>query len=434
MTALNDQTYAQAQSQQEQQGITRLQWLVLWSAFLGWLFDSMDLNLFTLVLFPSVAELTGSRDPAYVAQIGGYIIALKLFCWGLGGIAFGVAADRIGRTKTMVITILIYAIFTGLSGLAQTWHQLAILQAIAGFGIGGEWAAGAALVAETWPEKHRARAMQIMQMAFAFGFFAAALDNLILGQFSWRWVIAMGAVPALIALAIRWFVPEPERWVQVRNDATVAQMTASQTFATIFSPQLRRRTIVGVLVSAAMMIGSWGGLTLLPSWIQQLVHAAGGTTLTGVNAISYAFMLMMAGAVLGYLSLIFLTDGVGRRMSYFIFCLGSILTSLYLFTMVKDLTAMMWTMPVYGFFVIGGFGTFAAYLPELYPTRVRASGQGFCWNFARLVTAIGPLIGGVLVGTFGSFPAAAASTVGFFAIGLVAIWFGPETRGVPLSD
>jgi MFS family permease len=415
-------------------GIARYQWLALGSAFLGWLFDSMDLNLFTLVLFPSVGQLIKSSNPAQVAEIGGYIVAIKLFCWGIGGIIFGVVADRIGRSRTMVITVIIYAVFTGLSGLAQSWQQLAALQAIAGIGIGGEWAAGAALVAESWPEKHRARAMQVMQMAFAFGFFVAALDNLLLGPISWRWVLAAGALPAVFALGIRWFVPEPERWLRVRYDEKVARTTAMQTFAAIFAPELRRRTIVGVLVSAAMMIGCWGGLALLPSWIQQLVRAAGGTPIIGVQTISYVIMLMMVGAVLGYVSLIFLTDGIGRRPSYFLFCLGSLLSTLYLFIYVKDLNTLMWFIPVYGYFIIGGFGTFAAYLPELYPTRVRASGQGFCWNAARSVTAIGPLIGGVLVGMFGSFPAAAASTSVFFVVGLIAIWFGPETRGVPLSD
>src|SRR5262249_46292502 len=150
-----------------------------------------------------------------IAQIGGYIMAIKLFCWGLGGILFGVVADRWGRARTMILTIMIYAVFTGLSGLAQSWIQLAVLQAFAGVGIGGEWAAGAALIAETWPEKQRSRAMQVMQMAFAFGFFAAALDNLVLGPISWRWVLVAGAVPAVLSLLIRRFIPEPERWVAV---------------------------------------------------------------------------------------------------------------------------------------------------------------------------------------------------------------------------
>jgi hypothetical protein len=223
--------------------LTGHHWLVLFSAFAGWMFDAADLNLFTLVLFPSVAELTGLTKGPEIAQIGGYIMAIKLFCWGIGGILFGVVADRWGRARTMILTILIYASFTGLSGLAQSWVQLAILQAIAGFGIGGEWAAGAALLAETWPEKQRARAMQVMQMAFAFGFFVAALDNLLLGSYSWRWVLAAGAIPAVLSLIIRRFVPEPERWIAVRKDEP--HMTATATFAAIFKPEMRRRTIVG---------------------------------------------------------------------------------------------------------------------------------------------------------------------------------------------
>lgn len=361
-------------------------------------------------------------------------MAAKLLCWGIGGIVCGVAADRIGRTRTMVITILVYALFTGLSGLAQSWTQLMILQAIAGFGIGGEWAAGTALIAETWPERSRARAMQVVQMAFAFGFFAAALDNLVLGPISWRWVLAAGALPAVMTLWLRRFVPEPPRWVRARNDPAVAALTAGQTFATLSSAPLRRRTIVGVLVSSAMMIGCWGGLTLLPSWVQELVRAGGGTPAAATRAVSQAFMLMMVGAVLGYLTLVFLCDAIGRRGSYFLFLAGSLAVSVWVFTQVTDLVALIWLMPLFGYFVIGGFGTFAAYLPELFPTRVRASGQGFCWNVARSATAIGPLAGGVLVAAFGSFPAAALSTAGFYVVGMVAIWFGPETRGVPLSD
>lgn len=183
--------------------LSRYQWLTLISAFLGWMFDSMDLNLFTLVLVPSVSQLMHTTDAAQISKIGSYIIAGKLLTWGIGGVLFGVAADRLGRSRVMAWTILIYATFTLLSAFAQTWTQLAAAQAMAGFGIGGEWAAGAALVAESWPERYRARAMQIMQMAFAFGFLAAALDNLLLGSLGWRWVLGMGAAPALVTILIR---------------------------------------------------------------------------------------------------------------------------------------------------------------------------------------------------------------------------------------
>lgn len=413
---------------------TRTKWLALLSGFLGWSFDSMDLNLFTLVLFPSVGELIGSTDPGRIASMGAYIIAIKLLFWGMGGIVFGVVADHIGRTRTMVITIVIYSVFTGLSGFAQSWGQLAFFQAVAGLGIGGEWAAGAALVAEIWPEKHRAKAMQVMQMGFAAGFFLAAIDNVLLGPLSWRYVLMAGALPALVALFIRMFVPESERWKQVRERNRASRPTMFQTFAAVFAPDVRRRTIVGVLISASMMIGSWGGLTMMPSWIQGMVRASGGAPVAGVHAISNAFMLMMAGAILGYLLLVFLSDAIGRRWCYFLFGIGALWSSLWLFLTVDSLSGLMAFMPVYGFFVIGGFGTFAAYLPELFRTQVRATGPGFCWNFARILTAIGPLIAGSLVGILGSPQMAAASTVGFYLVGIVAIWFGPETRGVSLQD
>jgi MFS family permease len=415
--------------------IARYQWLALISAFLGWMFDSMDLNLFTLVLFPSVSELIGNTNPAEVSRIGGLIMAIKLAAWGVGGIMFGIAADRFGRARIMALTIVIYSVFTGLSALSQSWEQLALFQALAGFGIGGEWAAGAALVAETWPTRYRAKAIQVMQMAFAFGFFAAALSNLVLGSHGWRWVLAAGALPAVLTILVRRFVAEPEKWVRVKQaeqlESTRGRPAAS-TFREIFQSQLRRRTIVGVVIASAAMVGCWGGLTLLPSWMQQLSKASPG--IPPKDAISYAFMLMMTGATLGYITLIFLSDILGRRLCYFLFWTGALLSSLYLFTNVHTIASVLWFMPVYGYFVIGGFGTFATYLPELFPTRVRATGQGFCWNMARVITALGPIMVGVLVQRFGSMPNAAAVVSLAMLLGLVVIWFGPETRGVPLDD
>jgi MFS family permease len=411
--------------------LSRYQWLTLISAFLGWMFDSMDLNLFTLVLVPSVGQLLHSSSATEISRVGSLIIAGKLLTWGVGGVLFGVAADRFGRSRVMSWTIFIYAAFTLVSAFARTWPQLAAAQAMAGFGIGGEWAAGAALVAESWPERQRARAMQIMQMAFAFGFLAAALDNLLLGHFGWRWVLAMGAVPALVTVFVRRFVPEPQRWVKVRD--SVDAEPAMQTFAAIFAAGLRRKTIVGVVVASAAMLGCWGGLTFLPSWIQQLSTGAAAHREVG-STVSYAFILMMIGASLGYLTLIWMLDALGRRLSYFIFSLGSLIVSLVLFMTVHELGLVLWLMPVYGYFVIGAFGTFAAYLPELFPTRVRATGQGFCWNTARALTSLGPLAGNMVVARFGSFPAASAAVSLLFIVGMVSIWFGPETRGIPLDD
>ncbi|HVC62406.1 MAG TPA: MFS transporter [Acetobacteraceae bacterium] len=413
---------------------TDSRWATLVSACLGWMFDAMDLQIFTLILFPCVSELIGTRNLGQVAWIGGIILACKLVAWGFGGIVFGVVADRIGRSRTMIITVLIYAAFTGLSGFAQSWQQLAILQALAGIGIGGEWAAGAALVAETWPDRTRARAMQVMQMSFAFGFFLAALINLTVGPYGWRYVLFIGTVPALLTLPIRRYVPEPERWLRVRDQQIAAgtRASAGATFAAIFTPEFRRRTIVGVLVASTMMIGAWGASTLIPIWVNQLVGP--GQRLAAIRATSGCFMLSNVGAVLGYLALIWMTDALGRRWSYFLIVVGCAGIMAAMFTQVHALATLQWFMVPYGFFTVGGFGTFATYLPELFPTRIRATGQGFCWNMARAFTAVGPFVSGMLVSEFGSVPSAGLTIVWIYAIGMIAIWFGPETRGVPLAD
>jgi MFS family permease len=413
---------------------TDSRWASLISACLGWMFDAMDLQIFTLILFPSVSELIGTRDPGQVAWTGGIILACKLVAWGLGGIVFGVVADRIGRSRTMIITVLIYAGFTGLSGFAQNWWQLAILQALAGIGIGGEWAAGAALVSETWPDRSRSRAMQVMQMSFAFGFFLAALINMFVGPFGWRYVLFVGTAPALLTLAIRRYVPEPERWRRVRDGQIAAgtRASAGATFAAIFGPDFRRRTIVGVLIASTMMIGSWGASTLIPTWVVQFVGP--GQRLAAIQATSTCFMLSNVGAVMGYLTLIWLTSAVGRRWSYFLIVVGCACVNVTMFTQVHSLAALQWFMIPYGFFTVGGFGTFAAYLPELFPTRIRATGQGFCWNMARAFTAIGPFVSGALVSQAGGVPSAGLTVAWIYVIGMIAIWFGPETRGVPLAD
>lgn len=408
--------------------VPRYLWVVLASAFLGWMFDAADLNLLTLVLAPSVGGLLGTTDPRVIGPMGGAIVGIKLVAWGIGGILFGVITDRVGRTRAMVATILIYSIFTGLSGAAVSWIDFAIYQALAGVGIGGEWAAGAALIAETWPTRLRARALQIMQMAFAFGYFIAALINLVVGPIGWRWVFVAGALPAVLTLIIRRYIREPERWVAVRATVDKSEVNIGR----IFRPDLRRSTIVGSIVAAAMMVGSWGGTIWIPPWIPQLLGPERAASTPAY--VSYAFMAANVGAALGYITLMFLTDAIGRRASYFIFCAGALLTSEYMFRQVNSYEALLPLMPVFGYFAIGGFGTFAAYLPELFPTKIRATGQGFCWNVARLVTGLSPIVGGWLVATSGSYPAAAAIVALVFAVGLVAIWFGPETKGVPLRD
>jgi MFS family permease len=412
-------------------------WASLLSACLGWMFDAFDMQLFTVILFPSVSELIGSNNPGVIAYTGGIIMAAKLIAWGLGGIVFGVIADRIGRSRAMIFTVLIYSIFCGLSALAQTWWQLALLQMLSGIGIGGEWAAGSALIAETWPEKTRQRALQVMQMTFALGFFLAGAAAFFLAPFGWRWVLALGVVPAFITLFIRQFVPEPERWKEARArreaDARNGKSdSAAATFLAIFQPPLRRRTIVGVLIAATMMIGSLGTTALLPVWIRQFLPPD-QAPLTG-KFTGQAFMMMNIGAICCYTALIWLMDWLGRRWCYFLVMIGAATTNIFMFTHIATIDRFMLIMVVYGFFAVGGFGSFASYLPELFPTRFRTTGQGFCWNMGRTLTAIGPFSAGLLVSTFGSVPKAGLWIATIYIVGMVTIWFGPETKGKPLED
>jgi MFS family permease len=410
--------------------VSLVAWASLASACAAWMFDSMDLQIFTLVLFPSVSDLIRSVNPGAVAYTGALIFAWKFVALGLGGIAFGVVADRIGRSTTMIVTVLIYSVFTGLSALAQNWWQLAIFQALAGVGIGGEWAAGAALVAETWPERSRTKALIIMQLCFGFGFFLGALLNLIIGPFGWRFVFAAGATPALLTIAIRIFVPEPERWVRVRNDRRL--VSAADTFLALFTSEIRRHTVVGFLIVASMLIAGYGWQAVLPIWVRGLVGPENPAL--AVTVTSQFYMLYNVGAVPGYLTLIWLTNVIGRRWSYFLVALAGAAATLFLFAQIDTAKGLLWFAPVFGFFAGGGYGTFAIYLPELFPTRIRATGQGFCWNTARILTAAGPLTTGTIVGVFGSAPAAGAMATVIYAVGMIAIWFGPETKGVPLQD
>jgi MFS family permease len=402
----------------------KYQKLAFWSAFLGYVFDCMDLNIFTLILVPSMRELLQTADRDLVQQAGSVVIAVKLICWGVGGVLFGIIADRFGRARTLVMTILIYAVFTGLSGLARSWEELIGLQGIAAFGIGGEWAVGAALVAEAVPDQKRDGAMGFIQSSFAIGFLMAAVVNWILGPYSWRWVLAFGSLPALWVLFLRRRVPESERWLSVRTQKQGSMRE-------IFEPRLQRSTIVGIIIAAAMMIGSWGGITLLPNWIRELLGKNGDPA----KITSLAFMLMMGAGIPGYAAVVWGGKIMGRRPLYFLCSLGGLLASLYMFLAIKNLDELLWFAPVYGFFVMGGFAIFGLYLPELFPTRVRATGQGICYNVSRAMTAIGPLAVAYFgLATFGSLPHAAATTAIAYVVGLIAIWFGPETWRKPLAD
>ena len=422
--------------------VTRYQWTVLLVAWLGWVFDSMDGTLFSLVQKASMTELMGPG--ATDAAIGFYssvVFSVMLLGWAMGGIGFGIIADYIGRTKALAATILIYSLFTGLSAAVNSWEQLAACRFITGLGLGGEWAAGAALVAEVWPDRLRAKAGAMLQSAAALGYFFAALITRTVDIGSWRYVYLVGAVPAIFVLFIRMMVKEPERWVESRNRRVLAKAEGrhknaeldSFTLKQLFSPTLRRDTLVASALAFTVLLALWGATMWIPSVIRE-VGAREGLSVADQNRYAtYAVMLLNGGSLFGYLGFGPLADRFGRRAAFLCFFVGGVILFPVTFLMAGGLTTIFILLPLVGFFTLGITSGFPIYLPELFPTRVRTTGVGFCYNLGRIVTAAGVLVTGALVGFFGSYAKAASAVSLIYVLGMFVLIFARETRGERLT-
>jgi MFS family permease len=414
-------------------GVTRYQWLVLFVAWLGWVFDAMDATIYAIVLHPALHELLQTSPGATVSSeeigwYGGIIFSIFLIGWAIGGITFGILADRFGRTKVLIATIIIYASFTGAAALSQDWWHLAIYRFLTALGIGGEWAAGAAIVAETWPEEKRAKAAGILQSAWAVGFFLAATFNLTLKDlYGWRGLFLIGILPAFVALLVRWWVKEPERWTHAHEQQPVP-LTA------IFEGDLRRATLVGSALAFVAVFGLWGSTNWAPTLIRELPDLKGQDPVTLTKYVSYAIMALNAGAVFGYLGFGPLADRFGRRPVFAFMCLGSFIMLPATYLLPSTYAGVLMLLPILGFFNNGIFSGFPIYLPELYPTRLRATGAGFCFNSGRVLASTSPFLTGWLVTTLGTFGRAASTIAVIYLLGLLVLLFAPETKGKPLSD
>jgi MFS family permease len=419
------------------QGVTPYQWLVLFVAWLGWVFDSMDSTIYALVLQPALHDLLRSPDGGPVTSdvigwYGGIIFSIFLIGWAIGGVVFGVLADHFGRTKALVCTILIYAVFTGMAALSQTWWQLALFRFITALGIGGEWAAGAALVAEVWPENRRTRAAGLLQSAWAAGFLLAAALNLLLRNCGWRPIFVAGIAPAVVACFVFLWVKEPERWVKARAEEQRAGRAHPARLAELFAPGLARSTVAGSGLAFVAVFGLWGATNWTPTLIRALPDLQGMNAPELASRVSYATMLLNVGALAGYLSFGPLADRVGRRWVFALMCLGSLVLLPITFLTPRTYARVLLLLPLLGFFNNGIFSGFPIYLPELYPTRIRATGAGFCFNAGRVLASAGPFVTGYLVTVLGSFGRAASAVAAIYIVGLLILPFAPETKGKPL--
>jgi len=401
-------------------------WITLAAAFLGWMFDGLEMGVFPVVARPALQELLGTQADEQVGQWMGYITALFLLGAAGGGLVFGWLGDKIGRVRAMVASILVYSLFTGACYFAGAPWQMGAFRFLAALGMGGEWSLGVALVMECWPEKRRPLMAGVIGAAANLGYALVGLITWIIPPKpdSWRWVMLAGTVPALLAVFISMLVPESNRW-----EESVKQRT-THPLAEVFGPTLLRTTLLAIAFASVALIGTWGSVQWLPLWADKMA----GKEIPEVKGITMFFMSM--GAVVGCFLGPWIGQRMGRRLAYFILCTASLLSCAVLFRTVNSFGAAF----VIGSFVAGAataafYGWLPLYLPELFPTRVRATGQGLSFNAGRILAAAGAVTQGQLVSHFGgSYPRAGAAISLIYLLGMALIWLGPETRGQPLPD
>jgi MFS family permease len=393
----------------------------LLAAGLGWMLDSFDVMLYALVLASLIEDLGMSKETA------GLLGSATLLASAAGGIAMGFVADRYGRTRALMASVLIYSIFTAACGLAQTVGQLAVFRVLLGIGMGGEWASGAALVSETWPAEHRGKALGLMQSAWAVGYGAAALVTMIvLPRWGWRAVFFVGILPAFLTLWIRRRVEEPAIWRETRAAAAGAPR---ERWTDIFGPGLLRLTLPLTVMNACTMFGWWGFNLWLPGYLS-LPVAEGGRGFSAATMASF-IMAMQVGMWLGYVTFGFISDSLGRKRAYVLYTLAAA-ASILAYLRIREPVALLLLGPVVAFFATGYFSGFGAVTAEIYPTAIRATAQGFTYNIGRVASAAAPFVVGSLAQTRGFDTALSLTAVAFLLAAATWRWI-PETRGRALA-
>jgi MFS family permease len=386
----------------------------LLAAGMGWLLDAFDVMLYALVLNSLIEELGLTR-----AQ-GGLMASLTLGSSAVGGLIFGVVADKLGRTRALSLSILIYSIFTFACGLSQNLWQLAIFRVLLGIGMGGEWASGATLVSETWSEKHRGKALGIMQSCWAIGYgLAAIVVAIVLPRFGWRAVFFVGILPALFTLWIRRTVKEPEMWSR-QKDSSRQESSSRQG-----SRFPMRIAVFLTAMNAATMFAYWGQGIWVPSYLSSPPTQGGIGLSTGTMAMF--IVAMQVGMWLGYVSFGFIADAIGRRPTYISYLLiAGVLVWYYGFA--REPWILLVLGPFVAFFGTGFFSGFGAVASEIFPTSIRATALGITYNSGRLLSAIAPFIVGTTVQNRGYGAAFTYTAVAYIIAAL--LWLGiPETKG-----
>ncbi len=429
--------------------LNRSQWKALIAANLGWTFDGFE--VFALILTVGVA-LHQLLDPSQYPRIPAYagaVIAITVFGWAIGGLLGGVLADYLGRKRSMTLTILAYSLLTGVSAFSWDWLSFAVFRFLVGLAIGSEWATGASIMAELWPAKARGKGGAFLQSGYPIGSILASGVWLAIGTSgpdAWRYMYLIGVLPALIVFWIRRNIPESPRWEESNRrrraaydlrrqgaalqgeDAALVRFTLVDVFA---EPAVRLRLFLTFVMSLSVTIGYWGVSTFVPSYVGSVATAAG---LPAQRWAALAGLVQNLGALIGFASFGFLADAFGRKPTTILFYLMCLILTPIVYLWVQDIHVLLFALVVYGFFIQGVFSWTPIWLPELFPTRMRATAAGFIFNAPRLISAIAPLIAGTLIVSLGGYGKAATIIGLFYILGLIAVPFLPETKGKPLPE
>jgi MFS family permease len=403
--------------------LTAAQWKSGLAAWLGWMFDGLDMHLYTLVALPFVASLlaTDTKDPR-VGTYSAYIQAAFLFGWALGGGFFGRIGDRLGRSRALVLTILTYAIFTGLSFFAQAWWHLLIFRFLAALGIGGEWAVGAALLSETWPKRWRPWLAAVLQSGVNIGVVMATIAAFTLSGFPHRTVFLVGILPALITLWIRRAVPETEAW----HAAKEAEGHEVPGVLELFRGEVRNISILTIAVCALSLTAHWAFTFWSVQQLRSLPEVAALSEADQSKIASQGLAIVMFSSIAGNFLAALLARAIGYRWAIVFLCVTYGASMVYTYHTPRDYHQVMWLLPLMGA-SSGMFALFTMYLPPLFPTLLRTTGAGFCYNIGRIAAAFGTLFFG-LYSRVSDFRTALFFTGFFFIPAAVVSAFLPEPK------
>lgn len=448
--------------------LNRYQWFVFSMAALAWLFDCLDQQLFILARNDAMKDLLKGQPPEVLKAYGGYATSIFVMGWATGGLIFGALGDRIGRAKTLTITVLMYSLCTGLSAFSTGWTDFAIYRFITGLGVGGVFGLAVALIADTLPSSSRPMALALLQALSAVGNVSAGLISILLAYLgsqgtinpekSWVYMFLIGAIPAFLCVFIQVQLREPEKWVEAKKASKITGEKFGSYAALFGDPRWRTNALLGMLLCVSGVVGLWGIGFFTPELVGGVIEASlkekglskeeiqtGKTFWIGINMI-----VLNTGAFLGMLGFGRLAQAIGRKPAFLLaFAMALVATYGYFryFNGVSDL----WMSAVLGFFQLSLFAGFAVYLPELFPLRLRSTGTSFCYNVGRFIAASGPFTLGALqqflaqgakdpdpaieaLRKLDAFRDACCWMSLIFILGFVVVLFMPETKGKPLPE